>query len=805
MQCLLRLVTDDWELEIHSRDIRPVRQRLARVLGRRQPPLPLPVTSLRFSPAVIVQAIEVEGEALAAPAQPCDSLQLPAPLFFENNVYDIEIAFSAALLAAAGREPAMAHHLARINDTFHFSRRGQVLRGNIRTGNDVGGLTLPVQLGAQRYRFTLDVLPLKMDLAGDLAAMYRTLDAEFPYLRFSLETPTEQSAAQGARQRGDFPLLWLAHFKALNELLVRALRQIVNAPHSRLLPEQRHDRADRLKGRVPERLAAAVLTDRENGRHDRRYRQTYRRLGVDTPENRFIRMVVEQVRHQLGRFQALAKTADDQEAGNRLSAAFFQQLHSWVNPFEQLYRHPFFAEIGDYRAMQRESLVLQQKSGYATVYRIWQQLKLYLDFLGQHTSVGMKTVAGLYEIWCVLEVRRILHGLGFEEDSQAPLPLDRRGLELVASLGDTTSRRSAAGKDALAISYRMTRADGLVIRLAHQPSFGEKTVPVRSWLNLHKPDIALEVTFPQQEKILWLFDAKYRIDAPANLESTADDRVPEDAINQMHRYRDALIYRDPGTLYAPHSRPTFGAFALYPGYFDQQAQTNPYDEAIRTIGVGAFALLPSADPDQGSYWLQRFLAGRLGQPAARDQIPSPERFFIEEPSRIPLTGMRTLHYPDLTLVIPVADPASPRTTGYFAAFEQGEARYYHTPVETIAGRYDNTLMTSIRFLALAIPAGGDRIVQHVWPVLACEQYPRQALTPAQTGTPPPSGNPQPYWLLTLGPSLKLDQPLAGVPGSGFRAAMRLTRLDILVSLTRAGRADFADLADCYAELLQPAP
>lgn len=41
-------------------------------------------------------------------------------------------------------------------------------------------------------------------------------------------------------------------------------------------------------------------------------------------------------------------------------------------------------------------------------------------------------------------------------------------------------------------------------------------------------------------KMTYLFDAKYRIDGKVN----GVDTPPEDAINQMHRYRDAIYYKD---------------------------------------------------------------------------------------------------------------------------------------------------------------------------------------------------------------------------------------------------------------------
>ena len=88
----------------------------------------------------------------------------------------------------------------------------------------------------------------------------------------------------------------------------------------------------------------------------------------------------------------------------------------------------------------------------------------------------------------------------------------------------------------------------------------------------------------------WIFDAKYRIADNSN--GTDSDKAPDEAINQMHRYRDALIYinqANDGEL--EKSRPILGAFVLYPGWFDEADTSNPYQDAIEAVGIGGFPLL----------------------------------------------------------------------------------------------------------------------------------------------------------------------------------------------------------------------
>ena len=57
----------------------------------------------------------------------------------------------------------------------------------------------------------------------------------------------------------------------------------------------------------------------------------------------------------------------------------------------------------------------------------------------------------------------------------------------------------------------------------------------------------------------------FRRQVPYSPDENEYDHIPDDAINQMHRYRDALIHlekADDGIT--EKSRPVVGAFVLYP-------------------------------------------------------------------------------------------------------------------------------------------------------------------------------------------------------------------------------------------------
>ena len=78
----------------------------------------------------------------------------------------------------------------------------------------------------------------------------------------------------------------------------------------------------------------------------------------------------------------------------------------------------------------------------------------------------------------------------------------------------------------------------MVTRLAHEPIFRSNGNPIRSYLVTQRPDCCWRISF-RRRKCIWLFDAKYRLKTIS--QSSDIDHVPDDAINQLHRYRDALL------------------------------------------------------------------------------------------------------------------------------------------------------------------------------------------------------------------------------------------------------------------------
>lgn len=749
MHEVLLLETPHWELSIHCRNVEARAKDLALTLHNRGKELPSSV--IRFSPSIEITSLDFKQDrVLIGSNSKTPSVDLPSSLFFENTEYSFEITFNDGLLDKA---PEVIHKLKLVNDAFYY--RKQRLSATINFSNHIGWFRLPFEyfVEGQKHSVALsfEVLPTKMDLKSDLDKINQLIDSTYPLWRFSLAEKTEQEYQRSRNNGPSFLLLWFAQFESLQNDFNQGFKQIINAPHNRLIASIKHVKADKLKGKLNAKLSEKVKTDIQNKVLHKRYQVEQKVLSLDTPENQFIKMVLLQAQSKLTLFRQIALENEKSPEKQRLSDAFYSKLDNWKKGLDKYSVNPLFKEIGRFSGLKKESLVLQQKAGYSKVYGVWQQLKLYLDVLGNQSSISMKSVADLYEIWCFLEIRRLLiSSLGFREKNNQKAILT----------GNLLEKKT---QDGLGAAFHFNRDDGISIRLAHEPRFNKGGNPIRSWLLEHKPDIVLEASFKSGEKLIWVFDAKYRIKTKkeeGDDSQPVDDLVPNDAINQMHRYRDALIYlddKDEG-LNTQKSRPVFGAFALYPGYFTQSEanKLNPYDEAIREINIGAFPLLPS-DDGSGSIWLEEFLKDKLGlQYKYPEHQASTDRYYIEDSARIPYYGMKQTRFDDLTLFVTSAQNL--RAEGYYEQFNDGSANWFHIPLSTFEREnMKSHAINELRYCIVATPnAQGIRVASHIWVVESVKICSRDELTLDQSGVDVIDSKKK-YWLLKFGEAKPLDR------------------------------------------------
>jgi hypothetical protein len=225
----------------------------------------------------------------------------------------------------------------------------------------------------------------------------------------------------------------------------------------------------------------------------------------------------------------------------------------------------------------------------------------------------------------------------------------------------------------------------------------------------------------------------------------------------MHRYRDALIHiHRANDGWQEKSRPVFGAFVLYPGWFDEDTSENPYQSAIEAVGIGAFPLLP----DSKNTWLRDFLIEQLGNSSKPYPTENPDYYFVQEAARISHTGMTLSKYQDLTLTTALG---SRRTKNYLEKFQQGKAEWYHIPLQsTLRNNMQRAAIREIKYCAFVVyyPDDRQRRIDFIYEVRSVRLVKRKEITNEQAGAKAKSENlEKEYWLFELGKARPLDSAI----------------------------------------------
>jgi hypothetical protein len=623
------------------------------------------------------------------PASRYEGPELVEPFFFENRQYWFEIEFSARVDKDSA---AVSHKYRLIEQSFILNPRRNVLQAMINFGNDVGLCAFQIHYAINGVHKTVPVqftvLATKMVQSQDLTLMNAQIDNVYPLWRYAISSKTSQSQGKSRHKSEQFELFWLAQFERLVDEFNQGVKRILHAPHNRLQSFTVQKKLDRINTKLSAKQQEQAKELIAAKRKSSRISISQQRLNIDTPENRFIKMVLKRTKTNLAQLITVIRLSKETKA----SDSFCQNLALWHSQISKNAKHQLWQEVGEFEGQSNESKVLQQGAGYSTVYKVWQQLKHYLDQASGEARLSIRSVADIYEVWCFLEVKAVIEGLGFQLQTKK-----------LSSLKKVQFERQFPENNMAAAFVYCRHSDGMTIELAHEPSFTPKGEDNRTWLANQKPDIVLRVTLANQESFFILFDAKYRIDT-AQLKD--QDGVPEDAINQMHRYRDAIIHQQhlppEATL---KSRPVMGAFALYPGFFAQAHQQNPYDEAINAIGIGAFALLPSADRSNShNLWLRGYLANKLGvgnNTVSYLTPPSHDYYFVEDSARIAPYGVTNVRHRGLTMVVPLNEVD--RDSQYLDKAKQGKLTGYHTQlIATNRQNVHRNIVREIRYVVVTV-------------------------------------------------------------------------------------------------------
>lgn len=493
--------------------------------------------------------------------------------FFDNTDYPIWIEFKEYV-----KEAQFGSNLQNDNDRFTYRRH--ILAGFINYKNEIGRseilIIYKVDKETRTFRFGFEVLSTKLDYHEHWRAIVEDIEREYRMLSLDYMRRTFHSFSPD--QNGEHPdIVWWNVFEGEQQKFIKACKSIIDRPRHRLHGKEVYLRADKLK-QTPHNIENRLAEHRKEPTY--LYRVEQQILSNDTQENRFLKFAIQQISKRYEelrqRIEAI-KTASDTLKATMLSTS---------NTLKRLQHHPFFRAIGKFKGRSQESMVLQKATGYSQVYRTWNLLRRAYSLNDGLYRLQTKDIATLYEIWCFIEVSHIVKEQLYLEDDDVE---HRNRMEMNGvfswELGKGEHSRILFRKDGVELAelvYNPKNAD------KENNNVGMKDLVVPTVPQ--KPDIVLQLTkndLLQGMKMTYLFDAKYRIDG----RDKGVDVPPEDAINQMHRYRDAIYYRD----YDANAlkKEVIGGYILFPGDGEpNDVAVSKFYKTIKEVNIGAFPLRP---------------------------------------------------------------------------------------------------------------------------------------------------------------------------------------------------------------------
>lgn len=499
---------------------------------------------------------------------------VPAPAtFFDNADYPIWIEFKDYV-----KDAQFGSILQNDNDRFSFRRH--ILAGFINYKNEIGRseiqIIYKVDKETRAFRFGFEVLSTKLDYHEH----WRTIveDIEREYRMLSLDYMRRTFHGFSPDQNGEHPdIVWWSVFEGEQQKFIKACKSIIDRPRHRLHGEEVYLRADKLK-QTPHNIENRLAEHHKEPAY--LYRVEQHILSNDTQENRFLKFALHQISK---RYEDLRQRI---EAIKTASGTMKSAMLATSETLKRLQHHPFFRTIGRFKGISQESMVLQKATGYSQVYRTWNLLRRAYSLNDGLYRLQTKDIATLYEIWCFIEVSHIVKAQLHldDEDVEHRNRMEMNGI-FSWELGKGEHSRILFRKDGVELAelvYNPKNAD------KENDNVGMKDLVVPTVPQ--KPDIVLQLTkndLQQGMKMTYLFDAKYRIDG----KDKGVDVPPEDAINQMHRYRDAIYYKD----YDANAlkKEVIGGYILFPGDGEpNDVAVSKFYKTIKEVNIGAFPLRP---------------------------------------------------------------------------------------------------------------------------------------------------------------------------------------------------------------------
>lgn len=475
----------------------------------------------------------------------------------------------------------------------HVAAEDSIIFGTVNFKNQVGrtDIRLVYQKNGseQTLAFTTEGLSYKMDYRTDMRNVIRDIEEEFAMLSYSF---LKQTYLTFRTSGNDSPeLIWWQIFRDCFAKITDAARQIINNPKRRLQTTVRYERAERMPY-----MSASLENEyeefKDNPSHLYRIEEMF--LSKDTVENRFLKYALRNI---LDRFKRVRQNIEKIIKADNIDLR--HQISVMNDELYALNSDPFFRGIGAFKGFTQDSLVMKQAAGYRDVYEYWIILQCGYDLQEGVMQLEVKDISELYEIWCFIKVKNIVQHILRGNAAMKSNGSKTEGDFIKTLLQGSKSEVNFYDNDRpemVSLMYNATTDDEEHITNESSDNPNTDIADTTSKTTEQRPDIVLRLCKTDGGiQYTYLFDAKYRLRDTTIPAFNGVEVPPVDAINQMHRYRDAIYYTK--SKDEKLKREVIGGYVLYPGNLSkQQFQGSYYQRSVDEVNIGAFPLKP------GGHW-----------------------------------------------------------------------------------------------------------------------------------------------------------------------------------------------------------
>lgn len=495
------------------------------------------------------------------------------PFFFEQQRYEIIIE------NLDDEDVTFWHENYNIrNKITAVGRSNRILTGVVNFGNEIGLSDFVIRVGGIDYlRVVIEVFPSKISYKKDYQAIVADVTAEVYNIIFDLLKKTYLSYRQNDTISSS-PVEFFAVIQKIYSEFIKAADMILAHPHHQLesihevAPSRKIKRIDNKSIRWLERHSGQIKRTDDRLQIDRAL-SVKKQVTFDTKENRLTKYILQSTINKLRGFKHIYARLQ-----RETDTALISRIDEMINGIARRCNNGFLAEIHEGNTSYGMSLVFSMAPGYRDLYRCYLMLLHGLSITGNVFNISVKDLAVLYEYWCFIKLNSLMKER-YQLISQDIVKVQGNGLYVSLVKGRASQ-----------VKYRNPRTNEVII-LSYNPK--EIDVPTVT----QRPDNVLTLEKKGADvRYEYVFDAKYRIN-PAipgtdYYRAISHQPGPEVSdINTMHRYRDAIVYRNDAS---PFERIMFGAYVLFPYSNEQEYRNHRFYQSIDKVNIGGLPFLPSA-------------------------------------------------------------------------------------------------------------------------------------------------------------------------------------------------------------------